>query len=405
LDKDICNTIPKSTLYSWKNRDFSKFIGCETSFSNEQIELIKKILSHQILLKAAKGLYFIFSIWISIAENIRGMKSALRKNKDIIVQTIDYVIPLIGLKHACKLFKISQNQFYAWKRKVNCMLSPLEICTKQNPFNIAPTELLTIKEFIEKEEYKTHPLVSVYYEMMRKGKAFMSLTSFYRYANRFDVANRKIFKAKPKTGIRAKKPKEIIHADVCVYRPLDYTKLFIYFIVDNFSRKILGWKISTEYKSSIMLENLKNVYSHFSLERENPLTQLIVDDGIENKGFVNIAIENQEIKITKLIAQKDIHFSNSMVEAINKRMKYDFLFRTQLLDFEHTKNFLETAVEQYNHRPHSSLFGLTPHEVFYGAKPHKDLFKEQKTQAKARRIAENKALSCGNCAFLIEKQG
>ncbi|MFA5640998.1 MAG: integrase core domain-containing protein [Bacteroidales bacterium] len=248
-------------------------------------------------------------------------------------------------------------------------------------------------------------MVAVYYEMMRKGKAFMSLTTFYKYAKLFDNAvKRRLFKAKQKTGIRAVKPKEIIHADVCVYRPLDYTKIFIYFIIDNFSRMILGWKISTQYNSSIMLDNLKTVYCEYLLEKENPLAVLMVDDGIENKGFVSSAIEKQEIKLNRLVAQKDIHFSNSIIEAVNKRMKYDFLFREQLLDFNHTQRFLETAVKQYNNRPHSALFGYTPKEVFYGAIPNKHLFKPQMEQAKALRKAENQALTCDNCAFTLDKQ-
>ena len=105
-----------------------------------------------------------------------------------------------------------------------------------------------------------------------------------------------------------------------------------------------------------------------------------------------------------MIAQKDIHFSNSMVEGVNKIMKYRYLFRHELLDFEHVKRYLETAVEQYNNRPHGTLFGLTPHEVFNGQIPHKNRFAVQKQQAKILRIAENKALLCDNCAFLVEKQ-
>jgi len=352
-----------------------------------------------------KGLFFIYSTCITITADLRGMKTILRKNKETILKTIDLATPLIGLKHACKLFKISQNQFCAWKRKIICILSPLNQCIKQNTLNISPSELQTVKSLVGDDRYKNYPLVAVYYEMMRNGKAFMSLTSFYKYAKFFiSIENRKIFKAKQKTGIRAAKPKQIIHADVCVYRPLDYAKCFIYFIADNFSRMILGFRISTEYNSSIMFENLRNVYCEYFLEKEDPYTVLLVDDGIENKGFVCSAIENKEIKITKLIAQKDIHFSNSMIEAVNKRIKYDFLFREQLADFESVKRFLETAVEQYNNRPHSALFGLTPHEVFYGATPDKTLFKDQINRAKLLRKAENKALSCHNCAFTSENQ-
>jgi len=105
-----------------------------------------------------------------------------------------------------------------------------------------------------------------------------------------------------------------------------------------------------------------------------------------------------------LVAQKDIFFSNSMIEAVNKRMKYDFLFRNTLLDIEHTRRFLEIAVEQYNNRPHSALYGLTPKEVFYGAIPDKSRFKSQIQNAKLLRKAENKALTCFNCVFSIENQ-
>jgi hypothetical protein len=91
-----------------------------------------------------------------------------------------------------------------------------------------------------------------------------------------------------------------------------------------------------------------------------------------------------------------------MIEAVNKRIKYDFLFRHELLDFEHVERFLKTAVDTYNNRPHSALFGLTPHETFHGKIPDKNLFKLQKEQAKILRIAKNKALVCDNCAFSIE---
>jgi len=61
LDGEVCRSIPKSTLYSWKKRDFTKFVGTEFLYSDEKIELVKAFLSSQTLLKAAKGLYFIYS--------------------------------------------------------------------------------------------------------------------------------------------------------------------------------------------------------------------------------------------------------------------------------------------------------------------------------------------------------
>ena len=180
--KNERKSITKSTLYSWKHRDFNKLVGAETAFSDEKMELIKAFLTNQTLLKAAKGLFFVYSVWMSLTMNLRGIKTMLRKNKDIIVKTIEMITPLMGLKHACKLFKISQYQFYTWKRKIVCALSPLNNCLKANVFNISPSELEVMKTFIQDEQYTDHPLVAVYYEMMRQGKAFMSLTTFYKYA-------------------------------------------------------------------------------------------------------------------------------------------------------------------------------------------------------------------------------
>ncbi len=122
------------------------------------------------------------------------------------------------------------------------------------------------------------------------------------------------------------------------------------------------------------------------------------------KGFVCRAIENGEIKINRLVAQKEIRFSNSMIEVVNKRMKYDFLFRARLPDIEQTCRFLEIAVEQYNNRSHSALFGFTPQELFYGAIPDKLFFKPRIEQAKALRKAENQALSCHHCALTEAKE-
>ena len=97
LNREDWKNIPKSTLHSWKNKDFSKLVGSEISFSDEKIELIKNFLSNQTLLKAAKGLFFIYSTWISVTSNLHGIKSVLKKNRETIIKTIEFVTPLLQM--------------------------------------------------------------------------------------------------------------------------------------------------------------------------------------------------------------------------------------------------------------------------------------------------------------------
>ena len=92
---------------------------------------------------------------------------------------------------------------------------------------------------------------------------------------------------------------------------------------------------------------------------------LIVDGGPENNNrMVEAYLETVTIK--KLIARVDVTFSNSMIEAVNKILKYRYLFRTSIPDLEHLQDAVSSAVNDYNARPHYALRGLTPDEAYRG---------------------------------------
>ena len=185
-----------------------------------------------------------------------------------------------------------------------------------------------------------------------------------------------------------------MHADLTIFRPLNNTKVYIYFIADNFSRKILAWKASLQYSAKYTFKNLKTIYKKYGLENCMPEIDFMVDGGSENKSEVDTFIENS--RINKIIAQKDIIFSNSMIEAVNKRIKYDFLFPAEIQNFNQTVKQLEKAVQEYNNKPYLPLHGLTPNEVFKGKIPDKNMFKNEITTAKLKRIEENRKSKCSN---------
>ena len=184
--------------------------------------------------------------------------------------------------------------------------------------------------------------------------------------------------------------------DVTIYRPLDNTRVYIYFIVDNFSRKILAWKASLKLRADISFDNLKQACIDNNLFDNK--TELIVDGGSENKGAVDGFILSHE-NWKKLIAQKDIIFSNSIVEAVNKIMKYQYLFKRDFSNFPDINNNLDSFVEDYNSRPHSVL-KLSPNDVADGKIFDTDKYKENLKAARIKRIAENKA--CDKCDFTLK---
>lgn len=112
---------------------------------------------------------------------------------------------------------------------------------------------------------------------------------------------------------------------------------------------------------------------------------------------------NQDI--IHLIAQKDIPFSNSKIEAFNKIIKHQFLLPKNLATKEQLETALMRNVLTYNIiRPQLSLQGNTPIETFSG-KPialntYKTHFKKQKTL----RIIANQQNKCNACSKYSKKK-
>ena len=83
-----------------------------------------------------------------------------------------------------------------------------------------------------------------------------------------------------------------------------------------------------------------------------------------------------------------------MVESLNKRIKYDFLFVRSFQDEKELFKYLPVVVKQYGAKPKQVLHGLTPNEVLGGIIPDPNQFKKDIQQAKAQRIIENQKVQC-----------
>jgi putative transposase len=188
---------------------------------------------------------------------------------------------------------------------------------------------------------------------------------------------------------------QIIHADVTVFRTADNKKNYIHLIQDNFSRAILQPAVQQNCTAQTTFENLKVVYEKYLHPAGMEDCLLISDDGSENYGPVKGFIESSKYpSIQHLIAQKDIDFSNSMIEAANKQLKYRFLYHHHISDYDALVKYVEQSVNDYNNRPHHVLHGLTPNEVLQGQPPDPHNYTSLIQQSKANRLIENKKIKC-----------
>ena len=121
----------------------------------------------------------------------------------------------------------------------------------------------------------------------------------------------------------------------------------------------------------------------------------MTDNGTENYGVVQDFLQQTNHPVIQHItAQQDVEFSNSMIEAANKNIKYRILYHRHIPDFETLCRILPLAIEDYNNRPHDILNSLTPMEVLNGMQSDKAAIAQQMAAARTERIKLNKQEKC-----------
>jgi len=252
LPREVIEQIPSSTIDNWRKRDINKYFGIDNIRDYEKnLGMMKDFLSRKSLLNAAKALYYIYCAYVKLFEKVKNKRNIFRQSGSTIMNTIDQVKEVIGQAKALKAFGITHQQYYAWKRNKKCKVSPPNLCRKVYHNQLTTKEVDTIKEYLAKSRYSHWNITSVFYQMLRDKAAFIGRTTFYKYVNRLNLQRIKPEKKKYGEGIRTDAPKRVLHMDVTIYRPLDHTRVYLYFLIDNFSRFILNWKASITYSAEI----------------------------------------------------------------------------------------------------------------------------------------------------------
>ncbi len=347
------------------------------------------------LMRFNKATLDIISFYKFIIDNLRSHKRLWKKNKQIIVKVVEQVRSDIGFEKACEFLRISTQQFYRWSKKVVCTNSTFGNCRRLHPNQLTIDEQEAVKDYVTRPENRFKYLSQIRFQMMSDGAAFMAYETFIIYAKALRNESNIPGKEKQRIGIRASAPLKLLHMDTTILRTLDGTRVYIHFIVDNFSRVILGWKASLSPGSINPARNLLEVCKKYDLLNKN--IDLLCDDGSENKGEVSLFLQRTDVLIKRVIAQIEVIYSNSISEAANKSIKYLHLFTQNPRTFEDVIRILEKAVPEYNDSFPTGFHGLSRNDVLRGEEVDRHRYSDQIRQARENRPAINRAQACGVC--------
>ncbi len=149
---------------------------------------------------------------------------------------------------------------------------------------------------------------------------FASPSTWYRYARIRDWRRprKRIHPAKPTVGLRCASPDATWHIDTTVFRLLDGTKAYLQAIIDNYSRRILAWRLGPKLEPAATATLLVKAYESRSLVSSRNTPQSGGGENI-NEAVMKLVTDG----LLKLIlAQTDLSFSNSMIEAFWRVLKH-----------------------------------------------------------------------------------
>ena len=125
---------------------------------------------------------------------------------------------------------------------------------------------------------------------------------------------RRVHPAKPKAGLRATRPNEYWQIDATVIRLTTGIRIYLQAVIDNFSRRILAWRVSDKLSSATTREPLIEASQNLPHAAANASVLVVTDGGSENFGEVDQLLENSS-SLSRVLAQIDIVCSNSLIEA------------------------------------------------------------------------------------------
>jgi putative transposase len=246
-------------------------------------------------------------------------------------------------------------------------------------------------------EYRHVPTGTLAVLAQRLGKVWASPSTWHHLVRKFRWRRPRlrVHPAKPKVGLRTARANEIWHIDTTVIRLLDGTRVYLYAVIDNFSRRILAWRVAETLATANSVAVLGEAGRGTIPSETTPV--VLADAGVET---VNAQVDELIATgvLRRVLAFTELKFSNSLIEAWSRSLKHQWLFLHSLDSVTIVRRLVEFPRNTTGWFPHSAFRGQTPDEMDFGrgdAVPA-DL-RARAAVARRARAAANRSAACGTC--------
>ncbi len=168
-------------------------------------------------------------------------------------------------------------------------------------------------------------------------------------------------------------PNELYVSDI-TYWKIETGYVYISFITDAYSHKIVGYRVAETLEAVESLSALEMALESFPAKIKEKLIHHS-DRGVQycSDGYVKL-LQDNHIRIS--MTQTGDPLENAIAERVNGILKEEYLSHFKVSTLEEAKKVLEENVKLYNReRPHMSIGNLTPSFIHENNVPTERLWK------------------------------
>lgn len=157
-------------------------------------------------------------------------------------------------------------------------------------------------------------------------------------------------------------PNQLWVSDITYWKIKD-SFLYISFITDAYSKKIVGYHLGKSLETSETIQALEMAILTISNEKKQSELMHHSDRGTQycSSEYVKL-LENNKIGIS--MTENGDPLENAIAERVNGIIKEEYLNDYQVDNLEEAKKLLDAVIQLYNNeRPHMSIGNLTPNQV------------------------------------------
>ncbi len=198
-------------------------------------------------------------------------------------------------------------------------------------------------------------LLSANHLLVRKRKRRIQTTNSYHWLRKYPNLIR---------NFQPTAPNQLWVSDITYWKINTGEHLYISFITDVFSHKIVGYQVSETMEA---IESIKALQMALSALRAESHLSLIhhSDRGIQycSKDYVKL-LQEENIQIS--MTENGDPLENAVAERINGIIKDEYLETYSIESLQEAKELLDAVVKLYNsERPHMSIGNLTPNTIHH----------------------------------------